>query len=66
MGLLHPEDPLLLVIPATLHFAPLYFGILSLSFYLRCGVTFDWGEAVLPRLGSTSRASITSITPTPP
>jgi lathosterol oxidase len=43
----------LLCIPAATHWAPLYFalvlGFVALNFYLHCGVTLRWAEAILPR-----------------
>jgi lathosterol oxidase len=45
---------LILCIPEATHWAPLYFGLVLgfvvLNFYLHCGVTLSWVEAVLPRL----------------
>ena len=44
---------LILCIPAAVHWAPLYFGLVGgfvvLNFYLHCGVTFRLAEALLPR-----------------
>ena len=44
---------LLLCIPGATHYAPLYFalvvGFVLLNFYLHCGVTLGWVEALLPR-----------------
>lgn len=47
--------PLLLVgIPAATHWGPLYFpliiGFVGLNFYLHCGVTLPWVEAILPKI----------------
>lgn len=43
----------LLSIPQATHWAPLYFGtsaaFVVLNFYLHCGVTWRWVEAILPR-----------------
>ena len=45
---------LLLCIPAATHYGPLYFGLVTafvlLNFYLHCGVTLRFVEAILPRL----------------
>lgn len=53
--------PLLLIcFPPAKHFAPLYFtaiiGFVFLNLYLHCGVTFNWLEGVLPRIGLNSSA----------
>ncbi len=53
--------PLLLIcFPPAKHFAPLYFsaivGFVFLNLYLHCGVTFNWLERVLPRVGLNSSA----------
>jgi sterol desaturase/sphingolipid hydroxylase (fatty acid hydroxylase superfamily) len=47
--------PLLLVgIPEATHWGPLYvplvLGFVALNFYLHCGVTLRWAEAVLPKI----------------
>jgi len=53
--------PLLLIcFPPAKHFAPLYFsaitGFVFLNLYLHCGVTFNWLEKILPRIGLNSSA----------
>ncbi len=53
--------PLLLIcFPPAKHFAPLYFsaivGFVFLNLYLHCGVTFNWLEKLLPRIGLNSSA----------
>jgi len=53
--------PLLLIcLPPAKHFAPLYFsaivGFVFLNLYLHCGVTFNWLEKILPRIGLNSSA----------
>lgn len=51
---------LLLCWPPAKHFAPLYFTAIVtfvlLNLYLHCGVTYNWLEAVLPRIGLNSSA----------
>lgn len=53
--------PLLLIcFPPAKHFAPLYFsaiiGFVFLNLYLHCGVTFQWLEKLLPKIGLNSSA----------
>jgi lathosterol oxidase len=53
--------PLLLIcFPPAKHFAPLYFsaivGFVFLNLYLHCGVTFNWMEKLLPRIGLNTSA----------
>ncbi len=53
--------PLLLIcFPPAKHFAPLYFsaivGFVFLNLYLHCGVTYNWLENILPRIGLNSSA----------
>ncbi|MCA9697173.1 MAG: sterol desaturase family protein [Myxococcales bacterium] len=51
---------LILCIPAATHWAPLYFGLVlgfvNLNFYLHCGVTLGWIEAVVPKTGLNTSA----------
>jgi lathosterol oxidase len=53
--------PLLLIcFPPAKHFAPLYFtsivAFVFLNLYLHCGITINWLEKILPRIGLNSSA----------